>query len=129
MRFSNVMIVLVAAWTISFFFTEVFTCGVHPEVQWQAITWKSNHGYKCTNESFVLLWFAITDVISDIVILSMPYPRIKKLSMTTREKWQLSFVFMLGFLSLVAGIVRLGYVVDGFAGMLCCHSSAHPFLT
>ncbi|KAI9718493.1 MAG: hypothetical protein M1828_006676 [Chrysothrix sp. TS-e1954] len=125
-RQTNILIILVVAWTVSFFLTEVFTCGIHPEVQWMDILWKSSHGYGCANESFVLLWFAITDVISDILILSLPYPRIKKLRMSSREKWQLSFCFMLGFLSFIAGIVRLGYVIYGFVSDYSAINNSKP---
>ena len=51
-----------------------------------------------SSDEWLLLWFAITDVLGDIAVLALPYPCIRKLHMSGRAKVELSFVFLLGTL-------------------------------
>lgn len=50
------------------------------------------------SQEWLLLWFAITDVLSDMAILALPYPCIRKLQMSRHFKVELTFVFLLGTL-------------------------------
>lgn len=84
---NNALIVFVCLWGIAFLFTEAFLCGAD-----------SNGGHPCSGQEWTSLWFAITDVIGDIAILSMPYPMIKKLQMSRRDKIGLTGIFLLGSL-------------------------------
>lgn len=68
-------------------FMEAFTCGAD-----------SNHGHPCAPQEWLVLWFAITDVLGDMAVLTLPYPCIRALQMSRREKVGLSAIFMLGTL-------------------------------
>ena len=68
-------------------FTEAFECGSD-----------SFHGHPCAPIISLALWFAITDVLGDIAILALPYPCIRALQMSRRDKIGLSAIFMLGTL-------------------------------
>ena len=57
---------------------EAFTCGAD-----------SNHGHPCAPQEWLSLWFAITDVIGDIAVLSLPYPCIRALQMSRSDKFGL----------------------------------------
>lgn len=46
----------------------------------------------------LLLWFAITDVIGDIAVLALPFPRIRRMKVSKREKWGISGILLLGTL-------------------------------
>lgn len=94
---NNILIAVIIAWTIAFFFADIFICGPHPKVQWMK-------GAKntCVQETWLNLSFAITDVIGDILVVTMPYPCIKKLNMGGREKFGIVSIFLLGTLSTAA---------------------------
>lgn len=93
------MIALVFAWMIAFTFAEAFECGVHPEVQWSG---GKNSKAGCVDMTWMNFIFAITDVIGDIMVISMPYPFIKSLQMSKGEKFGLVSIFLLGALSTAA---------------------------
>ena len=50
------------------------------------------------SQEWQLLWFAITDVLSDMTILALPYPCIRKLQISRHLKIELALVFLLGTL-------------------------------
>ena len=101
---NDVLIVLTIIWGLVFLFTGALLCGS-----------ESSHGHPCAPSEWGVLWFGITDVLGDAAILALPYPCIKKLQMRKRDKWGLAAVFMMGTLSLIVGIVRLGFVSETFA--------------
>ena len=101
------MIIFIAAWTVAFFFAEVFVCGTQPQVKWTAGAVKH-----CVDETALDMAFAVTDTFGDILIVLMPYPVIRKLQIGTREKLGLVGIFLLGTLSTVASIVRLAFIIE-----------------
>lgn len=86
-------LILVIAWTVSFFFATIFECGRDMSLLWQSLkTFKENCGiYK-----YVQLGHAGSDVITDILVLSIPVPIIMKLHMDPGRKISLVFIFLLG---------------------------------
>ena len=84
---NNALIVLITIWGTVFLLTEVFLCGS-----------TSHGGNPCASSQWRALWFAITDVITDLTVLGLPYPMIRKLQMDRREKIGLSAIFALGTL-------------------------------
>ena len=91
---NDIIIVLISCWALSFFVAEIFLCGTHLKALWDE---DSSRGH-CASHSLLLLWFAITDVIGDIAVLAMPYPSIRKLQMTRRDKLGVSGILLLGTL-------------------------------
>jgi len=96
--YNDVIIVVILLWAIVFFCTEIFACGTHPAAQWR----KDHSAGHCINQPQLLLWFAITDVIGDIVVLTMPYGCIRNLQLDKRRKIGVAGIFMLGTLSVAA---------------------------
>lgn len=47
---------------------------------------------------WLLLWFGITDVLGDIAVLALPYPCIRKLQKSRRDKVGITAIFLLGTL-------------------------------
>jgi len=92
---NNIVIILIALWALAFFLAEVFVCGSRPAILWRG---KPSKG-QCVNQAQLLLWFAITDIIGDIAVLTMPYGCIRRLQMDRRKKSGLIGIFMLGALS------------------------------
>ena len=84
---NNILVFLIAVWGLAF-------------LLWQAIL-ESNKYLSVKplgSEEWSLLWFAITDVLGDIAILTLPYPCIRKLQMNRRFKIVLTLIFLLGTL-------------------------------
>ncbi|KAL8816842.1 MAG: hypothetical protein Q9191_008257 [Dirinaria sp. TL-2023a] len=84
---NDILIVLVTVWGTVFLFSEAFLCKAD-----------SHHGHPCAPQEWASLWFAITDVLTDIAILVLPYPCIRMLQMSRRDKIGLSAIFFLGTL-------------------------------
>lgn len=93
--YNGIVIVVILLWAIVFLCTEIFACGSHPTAQWS----KHHPTVHCLNEPQMLLWFAITDVIGDIAVLTMPYGSIRNLQLDKRRKAGLAGIFLLGTLS------------------------------
>ena len=84
---NDVLIVLIVLWGLVFLFLESFIC-----------SFGSGSVLFCATQEWVLLWFAITEVLGDIAILSLPYPCIRTLQMTKRDKIGVVAIFALGTL-------------------------------
>ncbi|KAI0915157.1 hypothetical protein F4823DRAFT_630267 [Ustulina deusta] len=101
-----VMIAVVAAWTVAFFFETVFQCGTNWTLNWAPIFVFLT---KCTASLDVLTVFGVTDVLTDLIIIAMPIPLIWTLQMPIRKKVAVTGIFALGFFTIGAGIARLYY--------------------
>ena len=74
-----------------FLFTESFICIAG-----------SKDSLSCPAQEWVLLWFAITEVLGDIAILSLPFPCIRRLQKCKREKIGICAIFALGIVLVTA---------------------------
>ena len=84
---NSVLIVLITLWGLVFFLDEAI------------IEYDSAHvDHAPRSGTWSLFWFAITDVLGDIAILTLPYPCIRQLQMSRRAKVGLTVVFLLGTL-------------------------------
>ena len=107
--YSLTLCALLFTWTLAFFFAFAFSCGVHPEYWWLSPTTRA----KCDYAAFrkYNLAFAVSDVVTDLMVLLTPLPIVWKLKMSIGERVGVSVVFGLGFLSTAAAVARLVYVV------------------
>lgn len=69
------MIGLVAAWSLAFFFATVFQCGLHWSFNWAPITIFLT---QCSNTLNMLTVFTATDIITDLLIIAMPIPMVRR---------------------------------------------------
>ena len=86
----QVMLGLVAAWTITFFLTSLLQClPITPLIE-------PFYGNKCVDT--IPLWYAgsISDIIIDFMILGMPIPSVLKLQLPTKQKLGVLAMFFLG---------------------------------
>ncbi|MCJ1404740.1 hypothetical protein MMC11_007966 [Xylographa trunciseda] len=97
------IIAVVIVWTISFFWALVFECGTHFDYLWVNLEDLA----KCSNTVELLKGFAISDVITDFIILLFPMPLIWRLQLRTQQKVALSGIFFLGALAIAASITRM----------------------
>ncbi|KAK2071483.1 hypothetical protein P8C59_005905 [Phyllachora maydis] len=107
-RLNAAMIAAVAVWALAFMLADALICGRQP-----ALYWAADQGVtraRCGDLAAALLSFAVTDVVTDVMILAVPFFYIRKLHMGKRQKLGVSFVFLLGFISTLGGILRLVFL-------------------
>ncbi|KAK3324963.1 hypothetical protein B0H66DRAFT_615290 [Apodospora peruviana] len=74
-------------------------------VNWSPL--EEPHNGKCVN-TVALFWaVSLTDIITDVIILSMPWPQIMKLRMSSTRKIEIVIVFLLGYVVIGADVARL----------------------
>lgn len=109
--FSLFMIVVIVLWGLAFFLAEAFQCGVSiPSPLWTPGASRSD----CVNANDLNLVFAVTDAVTDVIVLAMPYPYLRKLQMGKRERAGLIAIFALGTLAVAASFIRLGFIAKAF---------------
>ena len=87
-----VMLALIIGWTLSFFFSNLFTCyPISPLVE-------AFYHNNCVNGTS--MWYAscISDFITDFMILAMPVPMVLKLQLPLQQRLAILGMFMLGAL-------------------------------
>ena len=67
------VVAIVVAWTISFFFAQMFACGIHFDYLWTTLPDRLDHG-KCVKTLILQNAFAISDFITDFIVLVFPLP-------------------------------------------------------
>ena len=84
------MLIVVAAWTITFFLTHLLQC-----LPITALV-EPFYGRNCVNT--IPMWYAgsISDIILDFMILTMPIPMVWKLQLPTKQKIGVLAMFLLG---------------------------------
>lgn len=75
------MITAVTAWTICFFFLLLFLCSTDFAAYWTNGTTEAEH---CLPTGMVHMAYAISDVVTDIIIIMMPVGEVR--ISTTFEK-------------------------------------------
>ncbi|KAI0146844.1 hypothetical protein GGR57DRAFT_478516 [Xylariaceae sp. FL1272] len=96
-----VMVVLLGIWGISFFFANLFIC--YPVT---ALI-EPYYGNKCIDQASVFLSTLLTDLIFDILILSMPIPVVLRLHLPWRDRFGVLGMFLLGAIVVAVSIARL----------------------
>lgn len=102
--YSKTMIALVGVWITAFFLATLFECGTRVQYMWTDILDVST---QCTNSVMYHNAYAISDLITEVMILAMPIPIIWRLQMSLSQKLAVSIVFALGFVSVAAGLARI----------------------
>lgn len=82
------MLAFVIGWTISFFFSHLFTC--FPIT----VFIEPYYGNKCVKTVPMFMALLFTDVIADVVILVLPIPMILSIQLPMKKK--LAVIGMLG---------------------------------
>ena len=77
------MIVVTTAWTLAFFFAFLFICGSKPRSFWESPKLELAD---CVRTQKLHNGFVISDVILDMIIISMSMPVVCVTSLVPREK-------------------------------------------
>ena len=94
-HYSLVMCGVIALWALGFFFAVAFSCGTNLANFWTSAQTIEQY---CVNTNALYLGFAISDVLTDILILAIPIPIVWKLHMSVENKVGLTCIFLLGSL-------------------------------
>lgn len=97
------MISVVIVWTVAFFFANMLQC-IPLSLNWTGL---GGNNFQCIDENMMYLGQAFSDVITDVMILSMPLPCIWALQMSKKCKVAICGVFLLGALTVAASVTRL----------------------
>ncbi|KAF2120407.1 hypothetical protein BDV96DRAFT_595941 [Lophiotrema nucula] len=103
------MIILIAMWSVVYTFTFTFMCGTRFDVLVGES--EDDPAIYCVDTLKVGYSYAISDFISDAIIILIPIPFILKLHLPPLRKAGVIGVFMLGVLASAASLVRLAWMV------------------
>ncbi|ESZ99267.1 hypothetical protein SBOR_0308 [Sclerotinia borealis F-4128] len=106
------MICIIIIWTLSFFFSILFICGTDFSAYWTSTIVEKAH---CVDTDKLHNAFAISDVVTDFVIISLPVPMIFGLHLTVARKIGILAIFSLGALTIAASIVRMIVFIEATA--------------
>ncbi|KAI2625151.1 hypothetical protein GGS21DRAFT_531535 [Xylaria nigripes] len=103
---SYVMLGLLSAWSISFFFANLFIC--YPVT---ALI-EPFYGKRCVNRAAVFLSTLVTDLIFDVLILVMPIPVVMRLQLPRKDRIAVLGMFLLGATVIAVSIARLVQLLE-----------------
>ncbi|KAI9666608.1 MAG: hypothetical protein M1821_004544 [Bathelium mastoideum] len=98
------MVAIVCVWTLGFFFAILFRCGTHFWALWAPLIYLLQNCYLSTP---MFQAFTISDVITDVLILTIPVYWVSKLKMPLTQRVGVCGVFLLGAVTVAAGVARL----------------------
>jgi len=95
---------LISLWMAGFFLQYIFQCGSHFSAAWgphEVSLVECLQGLKAENA------VAISDFLTDVIVLALPVPMVLRLHMTASRKIAVLVVFGLGIVAIVASIIRM----------------------
>lgn len=97
------MMGIVGVWFVAFFFANLLQC--YPI----SVNWVDSgaQNTSCINTNMMYIAQAWTDMLTDVMILSLPIPCIWALQMPARHKVGVTAIFLLGLLTVLSGIAKL----------------------
>ncbi|KAI2629786.1 hypothetical protein GGR54DRAFT_650075 [Hypoxylon sp. NC1633] len=101
---TTIIIVIVGVWSIGFFVAYLFRCGTNFWALWAPLMYLVQY---CYDSKPLFYSLAISDVITDVIILSLPLFWVWRLQMSTAQRFAVSGVFLLGAIEIATGIARL----------------------
>lgn len=93
-RINLASIWLIGIWTLVFFVAQMAICGDRMSYLWNYDQTLAR-GY-CGSKANLLLVFAITSVLTDLLVLGLPIIYLRKVQMPPQKKWAASVIFLLG---------------------------------
>lgn len=92
------LITLICIWGVAFFFATLFECMPISEA-WKSLYGTPEHSQYCYNYLPMFQATAVTNMIIDVLVLTVPIPLVWRLQMPIRQKIAVSGFFLLGALS------------------------------
>ncbi|CAF9904934.1 MAG: hypothetical protein GOMPHAMPRED_002991 [Gomphillus americanus] len=104
-KWANVVLAVSIAWTIASTLTKMFETTPDISKYW------TDHGYTTINTPPLLITLNVTDLVLDLIILSLPLPVIRSLHISKKKRLAVLAIFGLGFFCVVSTCVRLYYFI------------------
>ncbi|KAI1430776.1 hypothetical protein GGR50DRAFT_683247 [Xylaria sp. CBS 124048] len=101
---TTVMMVLICIWGLGFFFGYLFRCGTRFWALWAPLMDLVEY---CYDSKPLFYSLAISDVITDVIILSLPFFWVARLNTSVGKRLAVSGVFLLGAIEIATGLARL----------------------
>jgi len=102
---TNIVATFVIGWGISLLLVSIFSC--KPIHGFWDVTVKST----CVDSKWFFVGNSIPNMIADLVILCLPMRKVWLLKMSTRSKWAVSAIFLLGGFVVVASALRVYFML------------------
>ncbi|KAI1178142.1 hypothetical protein F4777DRAFT_595229 [Nemania sp. FL0916] len=99
-----ILIVFITSCSIAFFFAFLFHCGTYFEANWAPLGYLVQHCWTTTPLTDTL---TVTDVVTDVFILSLPVYWVSKLNMPWTKRLAVISVFLLGAIEIGTATARL----------------------
>ncbi|KAM3081443.1 hypothetical protein ACMFMG_004907 [Clarireedia jacksonii] len=115
---SKISAVIIFLWALTFIFFIIFDCGTAIWANWASTTAKlkyCNIGFK--SEYGLAYGLAISDVLIDIYVFLLPLPFIWRLQLSTKKKFAISGIFLLGASAIGASITRMVLYIQLLEGL------------
>ncbi|KAH4802903.1 hypothetical protein HBI81_084900 [Parastagonospora nodorum] len=100
-------ICIVSAWSVSFFFAELFQCGINFKSNWGSVKLFAAH---CPDSLWILFVGFLTSAILDVYILVLPMPFIWMLKLGIGKKIGVTIILLIGSATVVASVLRLSFL-------------------
>lgn len=81
---------IIIGWSIGAVFATIFQCLPIPK------SWNKSLDGHCINSDVFWIAYAVMNVLTDVMVLSLPIPQIFKLHLKLRDKFMLYVIFLLG---------------------------------
>ncbi|KAF2969065.1 hypothetical protein GQX73_g4493 [Xylaria multiplex] len=111
---SLILLVLISGWGISFFFATLLECIPIPQV-WKTLYGTPEHDKYCYQYVSMFKATAISNMIVDVAILSVPIPIVWNLKVSTKQKLAISGIFLLGAFVVGISIARIYFFYQSSA--------------
>ncbi|KAH8777863.1 hypothetical protein F5883DRAFT_711103 [Diaporthe sp. PMI_573] len=99
----NIALLIIGSWSVGLVMLSIFTC--HPIEGY----WKKDTNATCI-PTFQWYIHSAGNILSDIVILTLPIPLLWSMKVSTRQRLLLVLVFSLGFLNCAISGIRIKYL-------------------
>ncbi|RPA83998.1 hypothetical protein BJ508DRAFT_317650 [Ascobolus immersus RN42] len=93
---------VVGVYTVIMLFVNIFECPGRV-----ADAWGPNFPAGCNDLVIVYYWQASFNILTDIIILVLPFPTLRRLQVNQAKKWALFGIFGVGSIAVIASIVRI----------------------
>ena len=101
---TTLAVAVVGAWLVSFLFVIIFQCTPITS-QWDSLEIMNQNN--CVDQLPFYYANAITDLLTDVMILVLPLPMVARLQMPMKQKMAVTGMFLLGTLVCVTSAMRL----------------------
>ncbi|KAJ5605558.1 hypothetical protein N7510_008339 [Penicillium lagena] len=102
----HVITAVVMGYSIAIIFALILAC--HPVSR----NWDSNVDGICVNRTALYIATAVTNIVTDLALITLPIPLVLRLNMPRSQKVYLFLMFVIGCATVITSILRMVTLVD-----------------